>query len=80
MLTFLGCVQMSNGSNFNRGDTEYHGGLRTDVYQCNQGSYAKPLCYASVILSLVVVVGKSLSFSNLQTKCKGGCDRIRTRD
>ena len=50
---------------FNRGVTKYHGGLRTDVYQCNQGSYAKPLCYASVILSLAVVVGESLSLSQI---------------
>ena len=35
-----------------------------------------PNPFASVILSLTVVVGESLSFSNLQTKCKGGCDRI----
>ena len=31
------------------------------MYQCNRGSYAKPLCYASVILSLPVVVGESLA-------------------
>ena len=29
----------------------------------DRGSYAKPLCYASVILSLAVVLGESLSFS-----------------
>ena len=45
-----------------------------------EGVMPNPLCYASVILSLAVVVGESLSFSNLQIKWKGGCDRIRTRD
>ena len=44
---------------FNRGDTKYHGGLRS-----------RELCqapiFASVIFSLAGVVGESLSFSTLQ--------------